>query len=152
MIEAISKAVWHNIGAIAAGALLFPTVIFMTPAMLDAGEMAYDRMRPVVVNWVVTDERSEGDDLILSGTMVKQRDCIFLPPTLARDMSSGRNYAVSSAAPTAGKTWAASSDPQSWGPWTVKGGAGKRLMFANVYICGDHRPSAVELGIYIPQQ
>jgi hypothetical protein len=150
MIKTLTDAIWHNLGALAAGALLFPAIVFMTPAILEAGELAYDRMRPVAVNWVVTDERVEGDDLVLSGTMVKQRDCIFLPPTLARDLSNGRNYAVTSAAPTAGKTWAASRDPQAWGPWKVAGGAGKRLMFANIYVCGEHRPSAVELGVYAP--
>ena len=108
-----------------------------------------DQVRPVIVEWRVTDARVEGADVILSGTMVKQRDCIYLPPTVAKDQT-GRNYAVESTSPTAGKTWAASDLPQHFGPWRIPGGAGKTLEFINVYVCGENRPSIVRLGVYIP--
>jgi hypothetical protein len=132
------------------GAMLFPLFVLITPALLEAGELGYDRLRPIVVDWKVTESHIEGDDVILSGSMIKQRDGLFVPPTLARDLHTGRNYPVMSSAPTAGRTWAASNNPQSWGPWTVKGGANKELLFINIYMSDGYRPSAVELGVYKP--
>lgn len=108
-----------------------------------------DEVRPVIVEWKVTETRVEGADLILTGTMVKQRNCLYLPPTIARDQA-GQNYAVESASPTAGKTWAATSEPQQFGPWRIPGGADKTLEFVNVYVCGNQRPSIVRLGVYVP--
>ena len=133
------------------GAVLVPIAMVMAPVLSDVGTGVYDQLRPVVEYWTVNDSKLDGDDLLLSGTMIKRRDCMFMPPTLARDTKTGRNFMVESGSPTAGKTWAASDYPQAFGPWRVRGAAGKTLVFINIYSCGDSRPSAVELGVHVAE-
>jgi hypothetical protein len=116
-------------------------------SLSDAGISLYDSFRPVATDWKVTNAGVIDDTLVLYGTMVKVRNCIFVPPTIARD-SSGTNYQIESGSHTSGKTWAAGHNPQKWGPWYVKGAVGKRLTFINVYLCGASRPVVVELGIF----
>jgi hypothetical protein len=137
----------RNVVPIAAGLLLSPFIVASLPILIDAGSALQDRLTPVVTDWVVTTSEIEGPDLILSGTMVKNRDCIYLPPTLARD-SAGVNRRVEIMNPTGPTTWAKDDQPQVWGPWRVPEGAGKSLAFINVYLCGTGRPTIIELGTY----
>lgn len=133
--------------AILAGAGMFLLAIVMSPGLMELGAATYDRVHPITSDWIITESHVDGADIVLSGTMLKNRNCVFVPPTVARD-SAGQNYPVVSSSPTAGKTWAASGQPQRFGPWRVVGGAGKRLTFINVYVCGEGRPSILELGVY----
>lgn len=133
--------------ALAFGGVMASLLIVFGDPLGELGVRLHDAVRPVVIEWTVQSAARDGDDLILSGTLVKQRACTFLPPTLARD-HDGRNYAVVSGSATAGKTWAPSDAPQRWGPWRVIGGAGKQLTFLNVYLCGQSAPSVVQLGVY----
>lgn len=110
----------------------------------------YDIHHPVVSAWTVTSSEVHGADVTLRGTMIRQRNCLFVPPTIARD-STGQNYAVQSSSPTAGRSWGVSDAPQRWGPWVIPGGAGKPLTFANIYLCDEGRPKVVELGVYVPK-
>lgn len=135
---------WMPIGA---GLLLSPFIVALVPILIDAGSAVQDRVTPVVTEWKVTTAQTDGSDLIVAGTMLKNRDCIFLPPTLARD-STGINHRIQSTAPAGQSTWAADDQPQFWGPWRVPGVAGKTLTFLNVYLCGTGRPTIVELGTY----
>lgn len=137
----------QNAVVIFIGLLLGPATLIIMPGVADIGNRAYDHIAPVIVEWRVTESRTVGEDLIVSGTMVKQRDCLFIPPTLARD-EHGRNLLVLSTSPTAGKSWAADDKPQRWGPWQVVGGAGKRLTFINLYQCWHGTPTVSELGTY----
>jgi hypothetical protein len=127
-----------------AGLLLSPFFIAVLPIFVDYASMIQERMLPVISDWKITNSKIEGTDLIVSGTMRKNRDCIFLPPTLARDQN-GLNHRVISKASAGGTTWAADDEPQQWGPWVVPDGAGKKLTFINVYLCGS-RPAIIELG------
>ena len=111
---------------------------------------AYDFARPIVAEWRVETARVEGDDLVLAGTMIKQRPCMFVAPPMASD-EYGRNYQVVSPSTTDAVSRGARSTPQSWGPWIVQGGAGKALEFMAVYICESGRASVVELGRYEPR-
>lgn len=129
------------------GILLGPVVLAMMPWIEDMSVRAYDKANPVIVDWMVTESRTVGEDLIVSGTMIKVRNCVFIPPTLARD-EHGRNLQVLSTSPTAGKSWAADDKPQEWGPWQVVGGAGKKLTFINIYQCWHDAPTAMLLGVY----
>jgi hypothetical protein len=133
----ITAAVFTVIGFLAAS---------LTPMWVDITRDVYDSLRPIITEWTVENAIQDGDDLVVSGTMIKHRDCVFVPPTMARD-ALGRNYTVFSSSPTAGKSWAASGEPQHWGPWRVHGGIGKRLTFVNVYLC-DGYPSVIDLGVY----
>jgi hypothetical protein len=115
------------------------------PAVYDFGTSVYDGLRPVASDWKVNSKFTDGNDLVVSGTMVKNRSCMFVPPTLARD-AFGKNHLVISTSPTSGKTWAADESPQAWGPWRVVDGASDTLTFINIYLCNGNRPSVVELG------
>lgn len=137
----------NNWMVMAGGLLVSPMLVASLPILVDAGSALQDRMTPVVTDWKVKTSSVEGPDLILSGTMVKNRDCIYLPPTLARD-STGLNRKVEIMNPTGPTTWAKDDQPQVWGPWRVPDGAGKSLTFINVYLCGTGRPTIVELGTY----
>jgi hypothetical protein len=117
------------------------------PATKDLMQDSYNSWRPVVRDWKVDAEATVGGDVVLTGTMIKQRDCVYLPPTLARDQN-GQNYIVESTSPTAGKTWDADEAPQRWGPWTVRGAADKRLTFVIVYLCNGSNPTIVKLGTW----
>ena len=130
------------------GVLIAFVALFMVAPVEDLMLKAFDGMRPVVIKWRVTEARTEGQDVVLSGDMVKQRACAYVPPTVARD-PHGQNYIVHSESRTAGITWAASDEPQKWGPWTVRGAAGKVLEFSNLYVCGE-RKVIVHLGSYVP--
>jgi len=140
-----------NFGALIIGAVLVPVGMVSFPIMSSVGTALYDTLRPVVTDWTVFNSEIDGADVLISGTLVKKRDCLFIPPTLARDIETGRNYAVVSTSPTAGKTWASSDLPQAWGPWRVINGAGKTLMFINIYQCGNSQPVASELGLHVAE-
>jgi hypothetical protein len=130
------------------GVLLgFLTVIFIIP-IGDAVDATYDYLHPVVIEWRVTKVENVGDDVVLQGTMIKQRDCLYVPPTMARDQY-GQNYVVESASPTAGVSWASGPEPQKWGPWIVRNAKGKTLAFSNTYVC-DKNSKIVRLGVYVP--
>jgi hypothetical protein len=116
------------------GALLLSLFAWQVP-IAELGGRLHDWAFPVVIGFNVTEKRLEGGDLVISGYMVKQRDCVFLPPTIARD-DEGTNYPVESASRLAGKTWPRSDQPQHFGPWRVRGVGDRRLQFFNVYDCG----------------
>jgi hypothetical protein len=138
------SALWRYPSSILAGAAMMWFALPYAPQIAADFE---DRLAPVVTDWRVTDAQVFGADLVLRGTMIKRRSCTFLPPTVARD-EAGQNHAVRSTSPTAGQTWAPAESPQRWGPWTIVGGAGKRLEFANVYACHGGWPSFTDLGVF----
>ena len=135
-------------GAFSIGVLVSFVALIAAAPTSSMFHAAYDNWRPVIIKWRVTDARVDAADVVLSGEMVKQRDCAYVPPTVARDQD-GQNYIVESNSRTAGVSWASSDKPQKWGPWTVRGAAGKTLEFSNFYICGDRKVIAY-VGTYTP--
>ena len=126
------------------GSLLGTALVFSAPALMDYGAEQYDQLRPVVRDWRVTEAFVNGQDVTLSGTMLKVRDCLLIPPPVARD-DRGRPYAVET------PMWRpkdALPIMQGWGPWTVLDGAGKRLRFSMVYLCSGARTTIVDVGSY----
>jgi len=102
----------------------------------------YDQMRPVVTDWTVTSVEVQGDNIVLSGTMHKTRDCLLLPPPIARD-AAGKPYNIET------PMWRpkdAGPALQPFGPWIVQGAVGKQLTFSMVYMCGRDRPTIVQVG------
>ena len=122
-------------------------VMMMTavPGLLDYGREQYERLRPVITDWKVTKSLVEDDDLIVSGTMYKTRDCLLVPPAVARD-ADGIAYTLESEAAWRAKD--ASDEKQPFGPWRVHGGANKRLKFLMVYICAGNTPTVIAVGSY----
>lgn len=143
---------WDKLGTLLVGALVVPLLMMAVPVASHIGHAAYDHVDPIVKFWTVNSSHLEGRDLVIMGTMVKSRNGLFMPPTIARDEATGRNYAVVSTSPTAGKTWAPSPYPQQFGPWRVADAAGKRLTFFNVYQSSDGHISVVRLGTHVAEE
>lgn len=123
--------------------------VALAPAMWNFVSEEYQFLNPVATQWKVLDQHVEGADLWLSGTMVKRRDCLYVPPPIARD-SQGRSHRVISHSKTAGVPWDSTDQPQTFGPWQIDEGAGQFLTFAIVYVCAGNMPTIVELGTYAP--
>jgi hypothetical protein len=127
------------IGACAASAAIIAVPWFahtMEPVLL-----------PVATHWTVESASRDGNDLILAGTMVKRRPCIYTPPIIVRD-TAGLNYRMEHQSSIRGTSWAASTQPQRFGPWRIYDGAGKRLTFTSLFECHSLWPTFTELGVF----
>jgi hypothetical protein len=127
-----------------AGAGLAISLFFLIPSAANVFEA---RVMPVAVEWTVTEARRDGEDLYLSGTMVKRRPCLYVPPIIVRDQI-GQNYLMEHQSAIRGNSWAASSGAQKFGPWKVHKGAGKLLTFSAVYDCHSLWPTFNTLGTF----
>lgn len=130
------------------GACFAAMLMVIVPAMAHSLEPI---LFPVNSEWKVTRATVVGNDLILEGTMKKNRNCVFLPPTIAKD-SLGQNYRLIHASPNKGSSWAANEDIQKFGPWIIENGAGKVLEFTNVFDCHSLWPTFSYLGVYDPKK
>lgn len=127
----------------AAGVLL---VAAFGPLVLQAVESSYF---PVLSDWSPVDVRRDGQDLIVTGTMVKRRaECQYIPPQRVRDDTIGQHLQLVSMAPTSGVNWDDNDGrPQFFGPWRVVGGAGRVLEFYSEHRCpGQPSPTFSRLG------
>ena len=73
------------------GALIVPILMMAVPIASQVGHEVYDRFDPVIKYWTVNTSHLEGKDLVITGTMIKNRNGVFLPPTIGRDVATGRN-------------------------------------------------------------
>jgi len=105
-----------------------------------------DQKFPVITDWAVTHAVVEGDDVVLRGTMRKRRECLLVPPVIARDLA-GVPYELLAQ----GRARDSSQKTIPWGPWRIVAGAGRDLSFTMVYVCSGSRPNIVQVGSYIPQ-
>ncbi len=144
-ILVVKRSPYAFVGGICIGL----TAVVMAAPIWAGWVVAHNWAVPVVKKWRVETAVISGADVIFTGTLIKQRDCLFIPPVLARDQE-GNPYAIVSNSPTAGKSWGVSDTPQNWGPWKVSGGAGKRLDFIATYICSRTMPIMLDLGTYQP--
>jgi len=141
MLSSIRFAIANPLTIVIGVAIGFFAAI-LSPALSEFFMEQYESLRPVIKDWKITGTVTEGDDITLTGTMRKTRDCLLVPPVIARDLS-GRPYNVET------PMWRAkdaSEDLQSWGPWRVVRGAGVTLKFTMVYMCGGSRPTIVSVG------
>lgn len=116
-------------------------------ALMIFGPSAEIALFPVSINWRVDRVAHEGDNLILSGTVVRNRKhCKYLAPPGARDGADNLGLISMSQGPT--DTWAFSTVPQRWGPWVIVGGAGRRLEFFIHHRCHAAWMLTTELGQY----
>jgi hypothetical protein len=125
-------------------AMLFSALVFVTVVMIQ-GPMQESEHAPVITNWTPLAVVVEGDDVIISGMMVKSRGCSYLPPPRARS-SDGRVFPVISTAPLPGFSWAPSPTPQQFGPWRVVGARGYRLELYQEHRCHIFWPTFTVLG------
>lgn len=69
--------------------LIIIGVVWVLPHLHDFEMWA----NPVKSDWTVTWSKLEGRELTISGTMVKHRNCQYIPGPRARD-SEGHNYFI----------------------------------------------------------
>ena len=105
------------------GALVCLAGLSLFPSALPSLEQS---LFPVADGWRVETAVRDGDDLLLTGTMIRERPCRFLPPVVARN-ERGQNLKLVHQSAIGGTSWAPSSEPQKWGPWRIVGGAGQVL-------------------------
>ena len=127
---------------VAAGAIL---VLLFGPVALQAMQTQY---WPVLYDWRPTVATHAGD-LFVHGTMRKRGTpaCEYLPPQRVLDLDSGAHLAIVSLAPTSGVNWPGDDEPRAFGPWMVRGGAGKRLQFYSEHDCNPLWRSFSVLGV-----
>lgn len=121
------RTVFKSLIGLLLGLVVVATVIVKGPEM----ESTY---LPVSKDWTPAVVERDGADLLVAGTLVKERACMYVPPPRARD-HDGRNPAVVSASPTALQSWAPDENAQQFGPWRIIGGAGKRVLFFQEHRC-----------------
>lgn len=143
MIKLISAPIRYPISALI-GAVAAAFAMIGVPWFAHTMEPI---LLPVATHWTVIKAERDGDDLLLTGTMIKRRPCIYTPPVIVRD-TAGQNYRMEHLSSVRGHSWAASPEPQRFGPWKVYGGAGKKLTFTSLYECHSLWPTFTELGTF----
>lgn len=109
------KVVIRAIGAAGIIAILLMVLaVAVFPRIHDLEAWVY----PVKSGWKVTSAKLEGRELTISGTMIKHRNCQYIPGPRARD-ESAKNYFVESLSTTKNLAWIANDQPQAWGPWVI---------------------------------
>jgi hypothetical protein len=83
--------------------------------------------------------------LVISGNMVKQRQCQFLPPTKVRT-DTGLNLAVYTSDVIVNTTWLASPKPQKWGPWSISTAGATEVTLYQEHRCNIFWNTISELG------
>jgi hypothetical protein len=144
MINIAAKTLAKQPILLLAGVLIGFIIAFLSPAWITFVLEQYGNMHPVVRDWRVTEATVDGEDVTVSGVMRKTRDCLLVPPVIARDQRD-KPYVVET------PLWRnkdASPELQPFGPWKIVGGAGKRLTFVLVYMCGGNVPNIVTVGRY----
>lgn len=119
------RSVYYASGAVVAVSIIATALLI---ASIPYIQRTASEVFPIKTGWVVQSARVAGADLIIEGTMIKHFACEYISPPRARDLN-GVNYLVESHNTSKGKSWAASKEPQTWGPWRVFGGADKILLY-----------------------
>ncbi len=143
MMRLVTDQIKYPVSALL-GAALAAAAIVAAPWAAHSLETS---LLPVATHWKVESATRDGNDLLLTGTMVKRRACVYTPPLIVRD-SAGMNYRMEHLSAVRGSSWASSPQPQQWGPWRIYDGAGKRLTFISLYECHSLWPTFTELGVF----
>ena len=85
-----------------------------------------------------------GDDLWLTGTSVKRRNCQFIPPVRART-ESGQNLYIVSHNKTATVSWMTGDGPQNFGPWQIVNAKGHTVTIFQEFECHPFWNQFVEI-------
>lgn len=126
--------------------------LISAPVVISTTGVWYDTIYPVSTDWTPTNMTVEGNDLVISGTLVRRRcSCKYVPPPRARD-NTGQNFKVVSGSPTANVSWACDDIPQKFGPWRVIDGANRKLTFYQEHSCTPYWTTFTFLGTIEPQR
>ncbi len=126
--------------------LSFAVGLLAMPALLPAIGGAVDVVWPVLHSWRADSVQRDGADLIVSGAVIKSRQCEYVPPPRAR-FENGLNVVVVSLSTTARLSWDSDDLPQRFGPWRVPGGAGHEVTFYQHHRCHALWDTITELGV-----
>lgn len=119
--------------------------IMLLMLLMLFGPDAESQFYPVLTRWKVTDSWPEGNNLVVVGHVIKQRQCSYLPPVRALD-ETGLNYPVVSRSLVPTRSWNNSDRPQKFGPWIVENGVGHTLTFYSEHQCHPLWTTISELG------
>jgi len=104
-------------------------------ASINAVKFLEQTFFPVLNEWHIEHWQYEGaNDVVVRGTMYKNRQCDYIPPIRAVDQN-GVHYRVESRSPTSGQNWSSANESRTFGPWVVIGGAGMKLQFYAEHQC-----------------
>lgn len=127
---------------LAAGASIVIGAVAVIPAAVQL-ELYY---LPPKTQWEPLIVTTDGRDLVVSGTVVKPRNCGFEGP-LGRDVAPPYKWVpVVSESETLGQTWPAGPEPKWFGPWRFVGAAHKEVDVYQTHWCHRFWPLTTYLG------
>lgn len=139
------KATWRAVEyAGVLGIMLGGLTLLLIPAIQRA-EQAF---MPIKTDFKIVSAMVDGEDLLISGTAVKHRDCEYLPPTKATDLLTNKLLLIDTMSDTATVSWPPDDKARPFGPWRVLKGAGRPLEFHQEFRCHFGWTSNVYLGRY----
>lgn len=138
----MAKGFFTRVGTGIAVALAVLVTIWAVSLLMSHIE---GRVLPVVGDFTIEQQRIDGNDVLLVGTMRKWRECGYAPPPRAR-ADDGAVLFVESASSTASQTWPADAVPRRFGPWRIRGGARRAVELYLEHRCHPLYPVFTYLG------
>jgi len=129
-IDTIVQSKWF----IAAALAWLAAVAGLLPAVQHQAVQTMFNMRPVMTHWTPTSVTRDGDDVLVSGHVIKRWQCDYQPPPLAETVT-GRPLVTSTQSSTANRDWPSDGYPRDFGPWRIKGGAGQKIRVYFHHVC-----------------
>lgn len=99
---------------------------------------------PVKTDNAITYQAVIDDDLWVTGTSIKLRNCQFVPPVRART-ESGQNLYIVSHNKTATVSWMPGEGPQNFGPWQIVNAKGHTVTIFQEFECHPFWNQFVEI-------
>jgi len=121
----------YSIPGVMAAACVCVIVVYTTMIAVKEAEAKW---RPVMKDWTVTEKRTDGADVIISGVVRKVRPCEYEPPPIAIGQR-GENYAVVSTSAAPAVSLPATGVQLQFGPWRIVGGAGRQFTMYQEHRC-----------------
>ena len=84
------------------------------------------RISPVMTEWTAAKVARDGNDVLVSGTVVKRWQCEYLAPPIAETIT-GAPLETQTHSLLPQRMWPADGRPRDFGPWRIKNAAGMRF-------------------------
>lgn len=137
-IEQVSSSLWGWLIA------LVMILIMAADPLQRLAMIQYYKASPVMSNWEPSEIYVDGNDVIVSGWMIKNHDCTYIPPPRASDPSK-RPFVVVAKSATPYQNFP--TGPMPFGPWMIVGAAASpRVDMAQEHDCGNDVITFSELG------
>jgi hypothetical protein len=129
-IDAVVQSKWF----IAAIVVWLGVTLGIWPAVQHQAVQSIFHLRPVMTGWTATSVTREGDDVLISGHVVKRWQCDYRPPPVAETVA-GRPLATETNSLMSSREWPADGYPRNFGPWRIKNGAGQKIRLYYHHVC-----------------